>query len=70
MVMSGVYWPGGLSNFETVNGGTEPVLVVHWTGSSSCLFPYIILSISSTRHSNPQPPDHAVDTLTITPCDK
>ncbi len=24
MVMSGVYWPGGLSNFETVTGGTEP----------------------------------------------
>ncbi len=24
-----VHWPGGLSNFETVNGGTEPVLV--WT---------------------------------------
>ncbi len=22
-----VPWPGGLSNFETVNGGTEPVLV-------------------------------------------
>ena len=27
MVMSGVYKPGGLSNFETVNGGTEPVLI-------------------------------------------
>ena len=28
MVMSGVFpWSGGLSNFVTVNGGTEPVLL-------------------------------------------
>ncbi len=30
MVKGEVYpWPGGLSNFETVNGGTEPVLEKH-----------------------------------------